>query len=276
MEIMDGKKLRDELLLEYKEKIEQNNYKIKLAIILVGNNDASLIYVRNKVKYCEQVGIIADLYHLSDDTTEQEVIDLITKLNNDNAVTGIILQSPVTAQIDFDKCAELIKASKDIDGFTKESTNQLYHNQKGLMPCTVKGIIKLLDYYKIELTGKHAVVIGRGDIVGKPLALALLNRNATVTLCHSKTENLGEITKQADIIIGATGRAKLVTADMVKDGFVGVDAGISRDENGKMCGDFDYENIKNKASFITPVPGGVGPMTIAMIIDNLIDIKEGE
>lgn len=271
--IMDGKALRDKLLEEYKNIIVQESLNIKLAIILVGDNDASQVYVRNKVKFCESVGIKVDLHHLDSMTEEKELIELIDNLNKDADVTGIILQSPVPSQIDFNKCAEKIIAEKDIDGFTKDNVDALYLGNEKLIPCTVKGIIRLLEEYDVNLEGQNVVIIGRGEIVGKPLSLALTNRNATVTLCHSKTKDLGNITKSADIVISAAGKVDLINGDMVKDGFIGVDVGINR-KDGKLCGDFDYENIKDKAKLITPVPGGVGPMTIAMIIDNLIWTKK--
>ena len=271
--IMDGKALRDKLLNSYKEIIETEKLQIKLAIILVGDNDASAVYVRNKIKFCEEVGIKVDLHHLKESTSEEEVCTLIEELNAQKRVTGIILQSPVPSQIDFDRCAEKIISSKDIDGFTMANVDALYLGKEKLIPCTVKGIIRLLEEYGIDLEGKRVAIIGRGEIVGKPLALALSNRNATVTLCHSKTRDLGEITRLSDIVISAVGKPKLVTENMVKEGFVGIDVGINR-ENGKLCGDFDYDAIKDKASLITPVPGGVGPMTISMIIDNLIYAKK--
>lgn len=270
MEILDGKKYRDELLNKYKNQIEKENLKIRLDIILIGNNDASEIYVRNKIKYCTSVGIEVKLHRLSEEIKENEVIELINELNNDNLVTGIILQSPVPKHIDFKKCAGLIKSNKDIDGFTMKNIDALYHNEESLIPCTVKGIIKLIEHYNIPIEGKNVVVVGRGEIVGKPLSLALTNKNATVTLCHSKTKDLKMHTKNADILISAVGKEKLITSDMVKENFIGIDVGISRTKEGKICGDFDFDNIKDKTSYITPVPGGVGPMTIAMIIDNLI------
>lgn len=270
MKILDGKKYRDELLEKYKYQIESENLQIRLDIILVGNDYSSQIYVRNKIKYCEFVGIKTVLHHLDENIKEEELIELINDLNNDNSVTGIILQSPIPDHINFKKCAGLIDSKKDIDGFTMKNIDSLYHNQELLVPCTVKGIIKLLEHYNIPIQGKNVVIVGRGEIVGKPLSLALTNRNATVTLCHSKTKNLGEITKNAEILISAVGKEKLITGDMVKNDFIGVDVGITRTSEGKICGDFDFENVKEKASYITPVPGGVGPMTIAMIIDNLI------
>lgn len=271
--ILDGKKVRDELLISYKEKINKENLKITLAIILVGDNEASKLYIKNKEKYCSMVGINVRKYLLSKDTSEEEVIYLINKLNEDNDVTGIILQSPVPDGIDFDKCSGLIKSSKDVDGFTKENVYNLYLNRKSILPCTVKGIIKLLDYYNIEIDSKDVVIVGRGNIVGKPLAMALENRNATVSLLHSKTKDLTKYTKCADIVVMACGVAKLLKADMIKQGAVVIDVGISRDNN-KVLGDIDFDDIKDVASFVTPNPGGVGPMTVAMIIDNLIEMSE--
>ena len=273
MTIMDGKMLRDKILDEVKDKIEKNNLKLKLAIILVGENEASKIYVRNKEKACDFVGIKCDKYLLDNDTTEDEVISLIDRLNNDDEVTGIILQSPVPSHIDFDKCAGTIKYYKDVDGFTRDNIYNLYMNKKGLIPCTVKGIIRLLDEYKIEIEGKHVVIVGRGNIVGKPLNHAMMNRNATVTVCHSKTTSLDEICRTADILVSAVGMANLITKEMVKDGAVVIDVGISRVDN-KVVGDTNYDEIKDKCLFITPVPGGVGPMTVAMIMENLLIAKE--
>lgn len=267
MILMDGKSYRDELLIEYKERIKELD--ITLAIIQVGNNDASNLYIKNKIKYCSDVGIDVKYYNI--DGSEKDVIDLINKLNNDDKITGIILQSP-TPNMDYDMLAENIDYRKDVDGFSKENIFKLYMNEESIIPCTVKGIIKLLDHYNIEISGSNICIIGRGNIVGKPLSLALTNRNATVTLCHSKTKNLKEITKKSDIIISAVGKANIITKSMVKDGFVGIDVGINR-VDGKLVGDFDFDNIKDKASYITPVPGGVGPMTIAMIIDNLIEMS---
>lgn len=273
MTIMDGKMLRDKILDEVKDKIEKNNLKLKLAIILVGDNEASKIYVRNKEKACDFVGIKCDKYLLDNDTTEDEVISLIDRLNNDDEVTGIILQSPVPSHIDFDKCAGTIKYYKDVDGFTRDNIYNLYMNKKGLIPCTVKGIIRLLDEYKIEIEGKHVVIVGRGNIVGKPLSHAMMNRNATVTVCHSKTTSLDEICRTADILVSAVGMANLITKEMVKDGAVVIDVGISRVDN-KVVGDTNFDEIKDKCLFITPVPGGVGPMTVAMIMENLLIAKE--
>ena len=273
MIILDGKKYRDELLNKYKIIIDNEKLSIELHIILIGNNLASELYVGNKVKYSTQVGIKAIVHRLKENVTEDEVISLINNLNNDINVTGIILQTPIPKHINLNKCIDKISPTKDVDGITKENTFALYQNKEEILPCTVKGIIMLLEHNNINFEGKNVVILGRSEIVGKPLALALVNRNATVTLCHSKTNDLYLKTKEADILISAIGKAKFVTKNMVKAGFIGIDVGIN-DDNGQLCGDFDYENIKDYASFITPVPGGIGPMTIAMIIDNLIELKK--
>lgn len=272
--ILDGKKLREELLANYKNIIEKENLKIKLAIIQVGDNEASNIYIKNKEKYCNMVGIKTDIYKLSSDTKEEELINLIDKLNKIKEVTGIILQSPVPKYIDYDKCSKTILSSKDVDGFTKENIYKLYMNEDTIMPATVKGIIVLLKKYNINIDGSNVVIIGRGNIVGKPLSLALTNENATVSLLHSHTKDITKYTKEADIIISACGTPNIITSDMIKDNSVVIDVGVNR-INGKIVGDVDFESVSKKASFITPNPGGVGPMTIAMIIDNLIKLKRG-
>lgn len=271
--ILDGKKLRDELLVQYKEKIKEEKLNITLAIILVGNNEASKLYIKNKEKYCTEVGIKVDKYLLDEDTSEEVLINLIKDLNEDEKITGIILQSPVPNGIDFDKCSGMILPSKDVDGFTKDNVYNLYLNKKSILPCTVKGIIKLLEYYNIEINGKNVAIIGRGNIVGKPLAMALENRNATVSLLHSKTKDLKMFTKDAEIVVVACGIPKLLKKEMIKEGSVVIDVGISR-VDGKIVGDIDFDNIKDIALFVTPNPGGIGPMTIAMIIDNLIEMGE--
>ena len=272
--ILDGKKLREELLASYKNIIEKENLKIKLAIIQVGDNEASNIYVKNKEKYCNMVGIKTDIYKLSSDTKEEELINLIDKLNKIKEITGIILQSPVPKHIDYDKCSKTILSSKDVDGFTKENIYKLYMNEDTIMPATVKGIIVLLKKYNINIDGSNVVIIGRGNIVGKPLSLALTNENATVSLLHSHTKDITKYTKEADIIISACGTPNIITSDMIKDNAVVIDVGVNR-INGKIVGDVDFESVSKKASYITPNPGGVGPMTIAMIIDNLIKLKRG-
>lgn len=273
--ILDGKMVRDKILDELKLKIEQENLSIKLAIILVGNNEASKIYIKNKEKACNYVGIDVEKYILPEDTEEQTLLELIKKLNADINITGIILQSPVPEYIDYDKCSNLINHQKDVDGFTRDNIYNLYLGKDTILPCTVKGIIKLLEYYKIPISGSNVVIVGRGNIVGHPLSLALENLNATVTLAHSKTKNLGDVTKNADILISATGVKHLITKDMVKKGATVIDVGVTR-ENGHIYGDVDFDSVSDVASYITPNPGGVGPMTVAMIIDNLIWMKERE
>ena len=271
--ILDGKTLKQKILDENKKIINDNNYKIKLAIILIGNNEASKIYIKNKELACNYVGIKVDKYLLDEETKEEDLIKLINKLNSDNEVTGIILQSPVPRQIDFNKCSGLIDAKKDVDGFTKENIYNLYLGVDTILPCTVKGIIRLLEDYKIKISGANVVIVGRGNIVGHPLGLAMLNKDATVTIAHSKTKNLKDITKNADILISATGIPHLIKEDMVKENATIIDVGVSKID-GKIVGDVDFLNVSKKASYITPNPGGVGPMTVAMIIDNLIFIYE--
>lgn len=273
MILMDGKKLRDKILSELKIKIENQRIEAMLAIILAGDDAASKIYVRNKENACKDIGIKCNTFTFPSNTSEETICDLINSLNSDENVTGIILQSPVPEQINFDKCSNLIDSSKDVDGFTMDNIYNLYLDNDKLIPCTVKGIIRLLDEYRINLEGANVVIVGRGKIVGRPLMLALLNRSATVTIVHSKSKNLSDITKTADILISAVGESNLITADMVKENAVVIDVGISR-VDGKISGDVDFENVSKKASFITPVPGGVGPMTVAMIMENVLKAKE--
>lgn len=271
MELMDGVKYRNELLEEYKKTIESESLKIKLVIIQVGDNPVSNGYVNNKIKYSKQIGIEPVLYKFPETTTE-ELLELVKKLNEDDSVTGIILQSPAEG-IDFDLVAGSIDPRKDVDGFTTENVSALYYGTEALIPCTVRGIIRILEHYKIDLDGKKVTIVGRGNIVGKPLSLALTNRNATVTLCHSHTKNLGECTKTADIVVAAVGKPGLIKGDMIKDGVILVDVGMSKID-GVWFGDIDRESVEEKASLLTPVPGGVGPMTIAMIMENLIIAKK--
>ena len=270
--ILDGKKVRDEILSDLRLKIATKNLNITLAILLVGDDEASKIYIKNKEKYCKSVGINVLKYVFNETATEKDVIEVINDLN-DSDITGIILQSPVPEGIDFDKCSNLIDSKKDVDGFTAYNIYNLYLGKKTILPCTVKGIIKLLEYYKIPISGSNVVIVGRGNIVGHPLSLALENMDATVTLAHSKTKNLASITKNADILISATGVKHLITKDMVKYGSTVIDVGVTR-VDGKIYGDVDFENIKDIARYITPNPGGVGPMTVAMIIDNLVEMEE--
>lgn len=270
--IIDGKELakniREGLKAEVKE-LKSADINPKLAVIMVGDDKASKVYVKNKSKACEDVGIEYEEYLLPEKTKMQELLELIDKLNNDETVHGILVQSPLPKGLDANEAFKAISPKKDVDGFNPVNVGKLSLNQDCFVSCTPYGIIKMLEAYNIPIEGAHAVIIGRSNIVGKPLAKCLLNKNATVTVCHSKTKNLKEMTKQADILIAAIGKAKFITADMVKEGAAVIDVGINRTENG-LVGDTDFDNIKEKASFITPVPGGVGPMTIAMLMTNVI------
>jgi len=272
-QIIDGKELAKNIRLKLKDEvIELKNADInpKLAVIMVGDDKASKVYVKNKSKACEDVGIEYEEYILPENTKMEELLELIEKLNNDETIHGILVQSPLPKGLDANEAFRTISPKKDVDGFNPINVGKLSLNQDCFISCTPYGIIKMLETYNIEIEGAHAVIIGRSNIVGKPLAQCLLNKNATVTICHSRTKNLKEITKQADILIAAIGKAKFVTEDMVKDGATVIDVGINRMDDGKLLGDTDFENIKDKASYITPVPGGVGPMTIAMLMHNVV------
>lgn len=271
--ILDGKglakKVREGLKIKADE-LKQKNVFPKLAVIMVGNDPSSKIYVRNKSKACEEVGIEFEEYLLDENIKNEELLNLIEELNNREDVHGILLQSPISNHLDINLAFRTIKPEKDVDGFHPVNIGKLSLNQDCFVSCTPFGIMRMLDEYNIDIEGKHAVIIGRSNIVGKPMIQCMLNKNATVTVCHSKTKNLPEITKQADILIAAIGKPKFITEDMVKENAVVVDVGINRNEEGKVCGDVDFENVSKKASFITPVPGGVGPMTIAMLMNNII------
>ena len=270
MILLDGKKVSNELIDNYKKIIEEENLSIKFAIIWVGDNPASSIYVNNKIKKCESVGIDVTLYHLSSNTKEEELLKLIDDLNNDSSINGILVQSPIGNIKDESKIFNRIDESKDIDGFSKSSIGNLVLGTPKFISCTPLGIMKLLDYYKIDVSGKHVVIINRSNIVGKPLFQLLINKDATVTMCHSKTTNLSKYTRCADILITAVGKPKFITSDMVSDGVTIIDVGISR-VDGKVVGDVDFEGVKDKCYAITPVPGGVGPMTITSVLNNLIE-----
>ena len=271
--IIDGKELakitRENLRLDCEE-LKKKGINPKLAVIMVGDDKASQVYVRNKSKACQDVGIEYEEHLLGASTTQEELISLIKKLNDKDDVTGILLQSPIPENLDINEAFRTISPEKDVDGFNPVSVGKLALNQDTFVSCTPYGIMKMFENYNIELEGKHVVIIGRSNIVGKPLIQCCLNKNATVTVCHSKTKNLKEYTKTADILIAAIGKSKFVTEDMVKDGVVVIDVGINRGEDGKLTGDVDFENIEKKASYITPVPGGVGPMTVAMLMNNVI------
>lgn len=271
--LLDGRKVRDEIISKIKKKIVSEKLSITLAIIYIGNYEPSAVYVKNKIKYCAEVGIKTKLIRLETASLEQ-VIEIIDELNDDRSITGILLQRPVPNNIDVEECISHILPSKDVDGFTSDNFYKLAHNMDCLRPCTSKGIIRIFDYYNISLKGKNICVIGRGNLVGIPLIFELLKRDATVTVCHTKTQDLKEITLRSDIVVCGAGSPKLLTADMVKDGVIVVDAGISIID-GKIVGDVDFENLVNKCKYITPNPGGVGPMTIAMMLENMIEAKKG-
>ena len=272
-QIMDGKMLAQKIRNELKEEVamlNENGIIPKLAVIMVGNNEASKVYVKNKSKACEDVGIKYEEYILPEETTNEELLNLINELNKRKEIHGILLQSPLPKHLDIDVAFEEIDYRKDVDGFHSTNVGNLVLGRDGFISCTPYGIIKILEEYDIKIQGKHAVVIGRSNIVGKPIAQCLLARNATVTMCHSKTQNLKKITEDADIIVAALGKPKFVKADMIKPGAVVIDVGINRMDNGKLCGDTDYDNLLEKAGYITPVPGGVGPMTVAMLMNNVV------
>ena len=272
MAIIDGKRVSDLIRDELKDEIAKINEQgdiIRLAVIIVGKDPASEIYVRNKIKACEYVGIESLCYTFPENVFEEEILSLIDKLNNDESVYGILVQLPLPNNLNKERILNRINVCKDVDGFSAYQAGRLFLGENALVSCTPKGIIELLHRYNIDLVGKNAVVIGRSNIVGKPTAMLLMQNNATVTVCHSRTTNLAEYTKKADIIVLAVGKPQFLTSDMIKDGVVVIDAGINR-VNGKLCGDSDFEAIKDKCSFITPVPGGVGPMTVTMLLKNTL------
>lgn len=268
--IMDGKAAAERIRAGAKAEIAKLREKPGLAAVLVGDNPASKVYVDIKRKTCDEVGVYSELYKLPESTTEKELLSLIEKLNKSEKIHGILVQLPLPRHISEAKVIGAIAQEKDVDGFTPENVGKLMAGREGALPCTPKGIIRLIEEYGIDISGKNAVVIGRSNIVGKPTALMLMNRDATVTVCHKKTENLTQFTENADIIIAAAGKPKLVTAEMVKNGVVVIDVGINK-VDGKIVGDVDFENVRNKAGYITPVPGGVGPMTVAMLIENTLE-----
>lgn len=271
-EIIDGKALSEQMRQDIAENVasfkRRTGREICLAVILVGSNGASQLYVKNKIKACEQVGIKSLIHYLPEDTQQDRLESLIKSLAADITVDGILVQLPLPCLLDADKALKLIPAEKDVDGFSAENMGKLTMNACCLVACTPNGIMQMLKSKGIEIKGKKAVVIGRSNIVGKPMALLLLNADATVTICHSKTKDLKKECLDADILVVAIGKAKFITEDMVKPGAIVIDVGMNRDENGKLCGDVDFENVKHKCSFITPVPGGVGPMTVTMLMYN--------
>ncbi|MCH5304131.1 MAG: bifunctional methylenetetrahydrofolate dehydrogenase/methenyltetrahydrofolate cyclohydrolase FolD [Ruminococcus sp.] len=273
MTIIDGKKVSAQV----KEQVAEDTRKLiaqgitpGLAVILVGDDPASRVYVNNKKKACELVGFKSEEFTLPATTTQDELMALVEELNNRKDINGILCQLPLPKGLDENAVIEAISPLKDVDAFHKQNVGRIMIGDYDFLPCTPSGIMEMLHAYNIDVDGKNCVVIGRSNIVGKPMGMLLLHENGTVTICHSHTKNLKEITSQADILVAAIGKPKFVTADMVKEGAVVIDVGMDRDENGKLCGDVDFENVKDKCSYITPVPGGVGPMTIATLMKNTL------
>ena len=274
--IIDGKQVAENITTELTKKVSTMSEKPHLVVIQIGENPASNIYVNLKKKKAELIGIKSTVLNYSEEISQEELIKKIDELNCDNSVHAILVQLPLPTHIDEREVIKAISPKKDVDGFTASNTGDLLNGiTPHAYPCTPKGVLRLLDEYKIEVEGKHAVIVGRSNIVGKPLAIMLLNRNATVTICHSKTKNLQEITKQADILISAVGK-KIIFKDMVKKGAVVIDVGIFKDENNKTTGDVAFDEVKEVASYITPVPKGVGPMTIASLMENTVALFENK
>ena len=272
--IIDGKIISNQIKEELKEKVSKLKAEGKtscLAVIQVGNDPASSVYVGSKKKTCGQLGIESLSFELEESTTQDELIAVIHDLNSNEKVNGILVQLPLPSHIDEDLIIRTIDPDKDVDGFHPMNVGRLWIGERGFLSCTPAGVIQLLKRSNISIEGKHCVIIGRSNIVGKPMAALLIRENGTVTITHSRTKNLKEVTSSADILIVAIGRKKFVTSDFVKEGAVVVDVGIHRDENNKLCGDVDYDDVVNKVSAITPVPGGVGPMTIAMLMNNCVE-----
>ena len=272
--LIDGKKISQEIKDELKietDKLKETGKTATLAVVQVGDDPASSIYVRNKKNACAYVGIGSESFELPEETTQQELLDLIADLNSREEISGILVQLPLPDHIDEEKVILAISPKKDVDGFHPQSAGALLTGSKGFLPCTPAGIIQLLKRYDIEIEGKNCVVIGRSNIVGKPAALLMLREHATVTIAHSRTRNLKEICRQADILIVSIGKAKFINSEYIKEGAVVIDVGINRPEGGKLCGDVDFDDVLPHVSAITPVPGGVGPMTIAMLMNNCVE-----
>lgn len=277
-ELIDGKKISTDIKDELKEevsKLKAEGREVTLAVILVGDDPASAVYVKNKKKACEYIGIKSLSYELPAETTEDELLELIEKLNGDDTVNGILVQLPLPRHIDEKKVIRTISPQKDVDGFHPENVGALLIGEPGFVSCTPAGIIELLKRSNVEIEGKECVVIGRSNIVGKPMGVLLLRENGTVTIAHSRTKDLKEICKRADILVAAVGKPKMITAEYIKEGAVVIDVGIHRMDNGKLCGDVDFDDVESHVSKITPVPGGVGPMTIAMLMYNCIASVRG-
>lgn len=271
--ILDGKAVSAKVKEEVKEEVEalkKQGVSVGLAVIIVGNNPASRTYVNNKKKACEAAGIVSEEYALPEETTQEELLALVRELNQKDSINGILCQLPLPKQLDEEAVIAAISEKKDVDAFSAVNVGHIMIGDYSFLPCTPAGIMEILRHYNIDVAGKECVVIGRSNIVGKPMAMLLLHQNGTVTICHSKTKNLKDVTSRADILVAAVGIPHFVTADMVKEGAVVIDVGMDRDENGKLCGDVDFAAVEPKASYITPVPGGVGPMTIATLLKNTV------
>ncbi|MBS4199624.1 bifunctional methylenetetrahydrofolate dehydrogenase/methenyltetrahydrofolate cyclohydrolase FolD [Bacillus sp. FJAT-49732] len=271
--IIDGREISNHIrtgLEQEVTKLTADGIKPGLAVILVGNNQASRTYVTSKQKSCKAIGMHSELIELSEDVEEQVLLNEIETLNNRDDIHGILVQLPLPAHISETKVIETISPNKDVDGFHPVNIGKMMTGQDTFLPCTPFGVLEMLKYMELPIEGKNAVIVGRSNIVGKPAGQLLLNENATVTYCHSKTANLASVTKEADILVAAIGRAKMLTADYVKEGAVVIDVGMNRDDHGKLCGDVDYNDVFEKAGYITPVPGGVGPMTITMLLYNTV------
>ncbi len=271
--ILDGKSLSEKLRKELKEEVDQlksRGIKPGISVLLIGENPASQVYVKNKKKAAEEIGIISNVYHLDKDIPEEKVLNLLNELNRDSTVHGILVQLPLPPHLNEERIISLIDPKKDVDGFHPENMGLLLKATPRFEPCTPLGIIKILEHYNIKIEGKDAVVVGRSNIVGKPVSIMLMKRNATVTICHTKTQHLPEKVSGADILVVAAGKIGIVKGEWVKEGAVVIDVGINRLDNGKLTGDVDFESAKERAGYITPVPGGVGPMTIAMLLSNTV------
>lgn len=271
--VIDGKAVSAQVKEQVRAEIEREGLKVGLAVVIVGNNQASRVYVNNKKKACEVCGIKSYEYALPEETTEEQLLELVDTLNSDKNINGILVQLPLPKQINEEKIIERISPEKDVDAFHAVNVGKIMIGNYAFLPCTPAGVMELIHSTGTEVSGKECVVIGRSNIVGKPMAMLLLHENATVTICHSRTKNLAEVCRRADILVSAVGRADFVTADMVKEGAVVIDVGMNRDAENKLCGDVKYDEVEKKASYITPVPGGVGPMTIAMLMKNTLMAK---
>lgn len=278
MILLDGRGVSAQIRAELKERTiafeRATGKKAGLAVVLVGDDPASRVYVRNKIKACEEAGIRSYAHYLPADVSQKAAVELVRSLACDDAVHGILVQLPLPAHLNGGEILAQIPAEKDVDGFCAQNIGRLALREESAVACTPLGVMELLKRYGVSVAGKRAVVVGRSNIVGRPMALLLLNADATVTVCHSKTQDLKEECARADLVIAAIGKQKFITADMIKEGAVVVDVGMNRDENGKLCGDVDFDSVSRKASFITPVPGGVGPMTIAMLLTNTVTAAE--